>query len=424
MNGGYAPLSCSAEAGAFQKAWTSDLRQSIQSGSRYAFANADTPHEIFHAMGMPVVTNQWWSAVIAAKRLSTHYFDKMTEMGFHDRLARYSSLPLIAELEGDRDRQPWGGLPKPAILCARQSTEDHQRIFDLWAQATGAPQFLFSAPGAPHPRPDWWVRARHDWEELFGTDRLDLMVAEIRALIAEVEELTGGDFDEEAFALYMAAIHEQETLFEQADVLVAGAERCPIRIAEQIPNVMIPQWHRGSDWAISHAHRFHDELAERVDKDIAVCAEERVRMMWIGAGLWFDTSFYAAFEESHGAVFAWSMYLPFAADGYIRHDKGDPLRTLAARFSTMNEHLHQPPWVNAWLAYQARRYRIDVALMLIPRHDRYSGYGSLFAKRALEEAGVKVIEIWSDMVDPREWDRRAMYDHVADELDRHGFGRA
>jgi benzoyl-CoA reductase/2-hydroxyglutaryl-CoA dehydratase subunit BcrC/BadD/HgdB len=191
-----------------------------------------------------------------------------------------------------------------------------------------------------------------------------------------------------------------------------------VRIAEQIPNVMIPQWHRGSDWAVGHAERFRDELEARVAGDVAVCADERVRMMWIGAGLWFDTDFYAAFEESHGAAFAWSMYLPFAADGYIRHDHGDPLRTLAARFVTMNEHLHQPPWVNEWLVEQARRYRIDAALMLVPRHDRPSGYGSMFAKRALEEAGVAVIEVWSDMVDQRDWDRKAVHGQVVRELDR------
>ncbi len=117
------------------------------------FVNADTPHELFHAMGMPIVTNQWWSAVIAAKQLSEFYFDHMQAIGFHERLARYSSLPLIAELEGDVERQPWGGLPAPAILCARQSADDHQKIFSLWSQSTGAPLVLLSAPAVPDARP-------------------------------------------------------------------------------------------------------------------------------------------------------------------------------------------------------------------------------------------------------------------------------
>ena len=411
-------LTASRTATEYQREWVKGLRAQITGGAQYAFANADTPHEIFHHMGLPVVTNQWWSAIISAKQLSEHYFDHMESLGFHGRLARYSSLPLIAELEGDRERQPWGGLPRPAVFCARQSADDHQKIFSLWAERTGAPLFLFSAPAVPDPAPDWWALARNDWEHLYGTDRLDLMVAEMRDLIALLEGLTGRRFDEESFRTYLDRVNAQEEIFAEASELLAAAPRSPIRINEQIPNVMIPQWHRGSDWALAHARAFRDEVAQRVRSGTAACENERIRMMWIGAGLWFDTSFYTAFEESHGAVFAWSMYLPFAADGYIRHDHGDPLRALAARVVSMNEQLHQPPWVNSWLVEQAKKHRIDVALMLIPRHDRFSGLGSLFAKEALEQAGVRVIEVWSDMVDRREWDRDAMYERVASELDR------
>lgn len=413
----YEPLQSTRVATEYQRDWVKGLRAEITSGAQYAFVNADTPHELFHAMGMPIVTNQWWSAVIAAKQLSEFYFDHMQAIGYHERLARYSSLPLIAELEGDAERQPWGGLPVPSILCARQSADDHQKIFALWAEKTGAPLTLLSAPAVPDPIPEWWDRARTDWEALYHTDRLDLMVAEFEALIAELETLTGRDFDREGFADYMEAIDRQERLFQETSDLIANAPRCPIRISEQIPNVMIPQWHRGSDWAIAHAQRFRDEVDDRVQTGVSVVEDERIRMMWIGAGLWFDTSFYSAFEESHGAVFAWSMYLPFAADGYIRADHGDPLRALAARVSAMNEQLHQPPWVNSWMVEQAKRYRIDVALMLIPEHDRFSGHGSLYAKQALEAAGIRVVEVWSDMVDKRDWDRDAVVDRITPVLD-------
>lgn len=417
MTSTYVPLESTKFATNHQREWAKGLQAQITSGAKYAFVNADTPHELFHYMDVPLVTNQWWSAIIAAKQLSEYYFDYMETLGFHDRLARYSSLPLIAELEGDRERQPWGGLPKPSILCARQSADDHQKIFSLWAERTGAPLFLLSSPAVPDPHPEWWRLARSDWESFYGSDRLDLMVAEFEALVEELEKLTGRPFDHDGFARYMEAINEQERIFEEASEILASAPRSPIRISEQIPNVMIPQWHRGSEWALSHARRFRDELAERVRAGSAVVENERIRMMWIGAGLWFDTSFYSTFEESHGAVFAWSMYLPFAADGYIREIKGDPLRALAARVSAMNEQLHQPPWVNSWLVEQAKKYRIDVALMLIPEHDRFSGHGSLFAKKALEEAGVRVIEVWSDMVDKRQWNRDEMVARVSAVLD-------
>ncbi|SDY61029.1 2-hydroxyacyl-CoA dehydratase family protein [Citreimonas salinaria] len=410
-------MNCAAAASAYQKDWLRGLRGQISGGAPYAFVNADTPHELFHHMGVPMVTNQWWSAVISAKQLAPHYFDRMEALGFHGHLPRYSSLPLIAQMEGDFDRQPWGGLPPPAILCARASSDEHPRIFQRWADLTGAELHLLSAPAVAEPKPDWWVQAREDWETFYGSDRLDLMVAEMEELIEALERLTGRKFDRDGFAGYMARIDEQERMLDDIAQRMADAPRLPMRIAEQMPNVMIPQWHRGSDWALDHVRAFRDEVEERIGVDHAVCEGERTRMMWIGAGLWFDTSFYTAFEESHGAVFCWSMYLPFAADGYIRADHGDPLRALAARVSSMNEQLHQPPWVNEWLVKEALRWRIDVAVMLVPEHDRFSGYGSHFARAALEAAGVRVVQIRSDMVDPREWGREPVEAQVRAVLD-------
>jgi hypothetical protein len=64
-------LACTADATAFQKAFGAELReQVVERGEPFAVAQADTPHEIFHAMDIPVVSNQWWSAYISAKRLS------------------------------------------------------------------------------------------------------------------------------------------------------------------------------------------------------------------------------------------------------------------------------------------------------------------------------------------------------------------
>ena len=399
----YEPLAVSLEAMAYQRDWTRSLRKKIAEGAKFAFVNADTPHEIFHAMDMPVVVNQWWSSVIAAKQLSSYTLDRGAEMGFHDSLAKYSAMGVISALDDKPDMQPWGGLPTPAILCARQSSDDQQRIFQLYADHSGADLMLLHSPAPPENLPEWWKHARHDWEDFYGTTRLDLMQAQIKELIKKVEAITARTFDLTGFAAYMEQIEKQELIFEEVSEMIASAERTPVRISEQIPNVMIPQWHRGSDWALTHAERFRDAVGERISQGRAVCPDERVRMMWIGAGLWFDTKFYSAFEDEFGAVFSWSMYLPFAADGYIRHSKGDYLRALAARMVTMNEQLHQPPWANKWLVKQARDYRIDLAVILVPEADRQSGYCTNFIVDDLRDAGVEVALIHADMVDARKW---------------------
>lgn len=410
-------LTCTAAATAHQRTWAKGLRARLAAGEPYAFANADTPLEVFHALDMPVVVNQWWSSVIAAKQLAAAHLDGSEAAGFHARLAKYSALPLFAAQDGRPEMQPWGGLPPPGLLCARASADDHPRIFGHWARLTGAPLAILSAPGHPDPGPDWWTPLRDGWEAEAGADRLDLMTAEIAALTALAEQVTGRTTPPGALAALMDRIDRQARIFDDTADLIAAAPRCPVRIAEMIPNVMIPQWHRGSDWALAHATAFRDEVAARIRDGAAVVPDERVRMMWIGAGLWFDTGFYSAFEASHGAVFAWSMYLPFAADGYIRADRGDPLRALAARVIDLNEHLHQPPWAGAWHVKEARRHRIDLAVILVPTTDRPSGYGTGFIARALAEAGIPSVRIRADMVDPRGWNGAAARNRIAAAID-------
>lgn len=396
-------LTCTESAIAYQRDWAQGLRARLKAGEPYAFANADTPLEVFHALGMPVVVNQWWSSVIAAKQLAAIHLDASEAAGFHSRLAKYSALPLFAAMDGRPHTQPWGGLPPPGLLVARASADDHPLIFAEWARLTGAPLAILSAPGHPEPQPDWWTPLRRDWETTVGSDRLDLMTGEIADLTALAEEVAGRRTPDGALAALMARIDAQERLFEDAAQIIAAAPRLPIRIAEMIPNVMIPQWHRGSDWALAQARAFRDEVASRVRDGFAVVPGERVRMMWIGAGLWFDTGFYSDFEAL-GAVFAWSMYLPFAADGYLRADHGDPMRTLAARVVDLNEHLHQPPWAGAWHVKEALRHRIDLAVIIVPASDRPSGSGTRFIARSLAEAGIASVMLDADMVDGRGWD--------------------
>jgi hypothetical protein len=89
-------LECTAAAKAFQKAFGAELRERVvERGEPFAVAQADTPHEIFHAMDIPVVSNQWWSAYISAKRLSSRYFAVLDDLGFPPNRCSYCSLVVM-----------------------------------------------------------------------------------------------------------------------------------------------------------------------------------------------------------------------------------------------------------------------------------------------------------------------------------------
>ena len=133
-------------------------------------------------------------------------------------------------------------------------------------------------------------------------------------------------------------------------------------VADVIPAVMLPQWHRGTQYAVDAARALHDEVAARAAAGAG--PDERVRLMWVGRGLWFNMAFYQHFEERYGAVFVWSMYLAVAADAYLRYGD-DPLRTLAARFAAFSDQINMPPWSSAWYLKEARHNRIDGVVHLV-----------------------------------------------------------
>jgi hypothetical protein len=415
-------LQCTADALKYQRQFAAELkRRVVENGDPFVVAQADTPHELFHAMDIPLITNQWWSAYISAKQLSARYFKVLEDRGYPGNGCRYCSLGLACTLANDPTTAPWGGLPKPIALVARLTCDCIQHVFSQWASALGTEFFPLEAPAWTHKDAAWFEKSNDRWEEVYQADRIELLVAEMRDLIALLEKKTGRRFSEEKLNALMERINEQESYIAEAATLIGSARPCPVSIADQMPNTMIPQWHRGSDWAVAHAKRFRDEVAERVEAKVGVNPNERIRLMWIGAGLWHDPGFYNALEERLGAVFVWSMYMPFAGPQYIRALRGKPLHALASRICSMNEVLHLPPWMNGWMVSEAKRCGINAAVILVPPDSRLSQSGTKLTCLSLEQAGVPTLAINADMVDSKGWNHGDMVNHVSDFLKKAGL---
>ena len=415
-------LACTSAATAYQRAFGSQLRQRVVDlGEPFAVVQADTPHEIFHAMDIPLIVNQWWSSYIAAKQLSARYFDCLVASGYPADGCKYCSLGLACTLANEPETAPWGGLPKPTVLVARLTCDCIQQVFGQWAEALETDFFPLEAPAWEHKDPVWFTRSKAHWEEVYQADRVALLAEEMWALVELLQRKTGRRFELGRLHELMSRINEQETYLADAARLIGESRPCPVSIADQMPNTMIPQWHRGSAWAVEHARRFRDEVAERVASGSGVADRERIRMMWIGAGVWHDPGFYQALQASHGAVFVWSMYLPFAGPQYLR-DIGDrPMEALASRICSMNEVLHLPPWMNGWMVSEAERCGIDAAVMLVPPANRLSQSGTKLTESALSDAGVPVLRLPADMVDASRWDHDAMVATVQDFLTKAGL---
>ena len=88
-------LASTHEATAYQRNFAANLKaRVVDRGEPFVIAQADTPHEIFHAMDIALITNQWWSAYISAKQLAPYYLDVLARLGYPANSCRYCSLGL------------------------------------------------------------------------------------------------------------------------------------------------------------------------------------------------------------------------------------------------------------------------------------------------------------------------------------------
>lgn len=396
-------LAITGEIVAHQRECLAGVRDRVADGEPFALLSADAPHEIYRALDIPYVVVQWWSSVIAARQRAPQSLAALRGAGYPDDREQYSALGLGELLLDDPSSTPWGGLPTPTILSAPTTSDGIRKLFEAWSQHTGAAFYPIEHAVDPRldlPR-DWWERLPHHWDEFLGPERLDLMADELRDLIRVLEATTGRSFSEDRFAEVMALANEHAEWNRKTRDLIAAAVPVPVSAAETMTAAMIPQWHRGSEWGRDAARRFHDEVAARRDAGQSVCPTERVRLMWLGRGLWSSLGFYRQFEEAHGAVFVWSMYLGVAADAYLRYPDGrDPLRTLAARFVPMGEEIRMPSWSAPWHLKEAQLHQVDGVVSF--------GEDDYFSTRLLEAAGIPVLSVRATNVDRRTWDEASL----------------
>jgi hypothetical protein len=394
---------------AYQREWFARLRRDVfDDGTPYAIGGALVPHEIFEALDVPFITDVWYSGLVAARRQSAYYSTFLSNRGFHDGLSRYGALTLAVLLDEDNPDKPWGGLPKPALVV----TGLGDRSADVLAEFSGAVRIPLEMPVIERPYPSWWELSRWQWEDLDQSDRIDVMVEQLRDLVAAAERVAGKKLDVDRLREIVDRVNQQEECFDEVRTIIATAEKLPARMGEVMSQTMGIQWHRGTDWALNQARAFRDEVKLRADRRLWVCADERYRLMYVGAGLWQNLDFFTEFEERYGAVFVRSNYLSIASDGYLRYGTRDPLRCLASRYCAMSEQMHIPGLGGAWAVWEARRHRVDGGLSL------GGWWGQRMINVALEEANIPVLEWDVDPVDANTWDEERFRQLVSDFIEQ------
>lgn len=401
--------------GAYQKEWFMGLRARIEAGEPFAFVGANTPMEILQAMNIPFVVNQWWTAICAAKQMGPRFYDLLEQEGYRNDICSYCAAAYACSLDNKREEGPWGGLPSPTILINAESCSSGMKIEELMTESFGADSFRIHHYHQDIITENWWEKSLYDWEELVGKKRIDFYENELRLLISFLENKTGRKLDMNRLVETLNNVNEQEGYFRKTRDVIAKTVPAPVTVTDTVNAVMQSQWHRGTKWGVEMAKSLYEEVKDLADRGVAAVPNEKMRILWIGRGLWFNLAFYQHFEEKFGAAFIWTMYLGLAADGYLRYNVEDnPMRSLASRFSFLEDILHVPPFNNQWFVKEAINNQIDGVVFLVPENCMNNGDFSYNIIRSLEEAGFPVCVLRADPADAKKWSQENMVAAVED----------
>jgi hypothetical protein len=378
-------LQSTSELNAYQRTWFAGLRQRAAAGEPIGVASAASTQELFQVLDIPYVISTWWAAVVSARRKTGDYSRLLTSRGYPGD--GQTSAVLGSAFVTEQDDPPWGGLPRPAFVVETASGDASRKIHELYEREFGADCYLLerSVGSALEPYPHWWEHSSRDWDVLLSPHRIDLHLAEVETIIRGLEDRVGRAFDITRLKHVMDLSNEQLALYGAARDLIARGVPSPVSVVDTMVVATIPRWHWGTVWARDAVKAFYDEIRERAARGEGAIQDEKIRLMWIGPGLWFNLGFYQYFEERFGAAFIWSMYLA-ESEVYLRYyDDGDPLRALAARWVANNELFHAPPWSAAWHLKEAQLHQVDGVVIRDPSEH--------WSAVALERAGIPVIEL-------------------------------
>jgi benzoyl-CoA reductase subunit B len=371
---------------AHQRHWLDTTRKQVQDGGHFAICNGDEFEEVFIAMGIPVVAINYWNYLVVAQQKKRHYFDVLNQRGFPGD--NFFALGLASTMAPEQ--APWGGLPKPTLICGSLRYEMELRVTELWAREYGCPiipmDFAFPTPGMQSFPADWFDRIRDEWESFVDPHRLEYRLAQERRAITYVEQLTGKTFSVGELERSMNLINEQMDWWRRARLALGAATPCPVNMRDQM-SMYQAMWHRGTEAGVKLVRDYCLEVEDRAKRGIGGYANEKLRFFY-GDQV---PAFQEWAEQTYGAVAVACSYSGFP-DAYARtvHNH-DPLRALAGR------HLLLALFEANFLVGQAKDHKCD-AIIMIESHT-VPEYPSVERKHA-EENGIPYLSIPRDSDDP------------------------
>jgi len=349
-----------------------------EKGKWVATHGTQQPLEIYEAMDVVGVFNEFWGVISDAVKLES--VPEALSISASTGTPR-EVCSFFRNMDGLMHAGKW---PRTDFFLYATSSCDNVKAFHTLGRRYGIPSFGMERPYLP-----------------YTPQAMDYWKNEHKRLIAFLEEQTGKKMDYDRLKEAVRLSYRLTELSLEIDRLAAHVP-CPLS-AECFGGVLLALCLMcGTQEAVDYLTALRDELQERVDNGIGAVKEERFRVIWSSFTPFFDPALTGYMQQKYGAVSVFEVLSRWRGEANWMLDPEDPLGNLAYRTQLAPGNCQYSPsidWADT-IVDHARKFRADGAIFNNNWGCKQSaGLGTIVRDELMRHCAVPSLTINCDVID-------------------------
>jgi benzoyl-CoA reductase/2-hydroxyglutaryl-CoA dehydratase subunit BcrC/BadD/HgdB len=283
------------------------------------------PREILRSFDICDIYPEAYAATCAIKQRTSPYMEYGEEEGFSQYICGYLRLAMgYARAMGRGESTGnalFSGMPRPSMfLSSSRLCDPRTKVFESMRRYLDVPAFIFD-----HQLPP--VEEMRCMNKEAAEHYIQHNLEGFKGLVRFLEEQTAKKLDLDRLSeLVRNSIEAWHLIYDSFEMRKHSP--CPMPWEDYMVAWRPFRDMAGEAQTVQFYRNMLEEMKERVMLGISVAREERYRLMWLGAPMWFDVDLLNYFE-SLGAVVVVDSHYHVTRPRQV--DTSDPLRALAEK---------------------------------------------------------------------------------------------
>ena len=398
----------SRESARLTREWFASLTEAANQGRKAAYVFVlSNMCEILQTFDMPIVFPEVTALQMAVRGTSEEYLKESEDYGYSPDLCGYLKSDIAMHLRGGT--HPMGLIPKPSLVVANNGCNTYFKWAEAWDRLYGVPIVTIDIPNA---RAANCLSQRGDPDFKY---ELAYVVAQVKELICECEQVTGKKFDLDKFKQHLQYSNEMTYYWKKLFLLNTNTPAVFSGLTDGLAFLGMANCFRATEEGARYFKNLYEEMAYRSANGIGaftrkdgkdVQVEQRFRLGFIGVPCYPIFRGFNEFFSDWGGIFVISSYMDFASGGTalgFEFDLNNPIESFAegtlmnVRAAQTGVLFDQPE-----IESPGSLFKLDGIVYHGVKSCRTASSGLADRRFQLTEAGgLPTLMLESDIVDPR-----------------------